>query len=291
MNVPLFLSDQLFSYFYFFGWHDIVEIFFFSMLSYYFFLWLKADTQKNLFPLFFYYWILAIGASFFELHTLYLFLVCGAPVIALLFITIHQSTLQRNYVTLMNITPGQEPLPQQWLDIAFRAFLYGINKGKDIRCLIEQRNSIRSLVDIPITVTSALQLDLLIMLIDTPTFDDSAYIMVTHTGKLMGVNAKIQPVAQNTDFITEPPLTQPAWEQESSVLTAKTDALVLYGSAHTRTFTLVTQGKTVHNLDAKNALNIIKKYIVLHEHTGVVEKKDVYGTERIKKESTQQFVS
>ena len=287
MTLPLFLLEQTLHRFHFFGWHDIVEIIFFSSLCYYFFLWLQADKQKNLFPYFFYYWSATIFAFLCSLKTMYLMLLILSPIILLVFMMLHQTTLQRNYITLMNITPPPDKHPSDWLEIAFRGFLYGMNRGKSIHCIIEQHNSIRALIETPINLNTPLQLDLLNMLIDTPTFDDTKYIIINHSGKLIGINSILQNTKDDT-WLNDERETFPLWQQENMMLTLKSDAITLYANASTRNFTVIVQGKMIQHLDAKDTLKIIKKYVIKYTNT-IAESKDLHGT-TFKENTSQQFV-
>ncbi len=86
------------------NWRDCLEIIFFASLFYYLTLWLKKDKTKNLLPYFYGYCLITFCAYMLELTTVTSLLFLFTPAAVMLFILMHQDTLQRNIVALKHIT-------------------------------------------------------------------------------------------------------------------------------------------------------------------------------------------
>src|SRR5579872_2107400 len=120
---------------------DIIEIIFYASILYAFCTWLKADKTKNLLIYFLAYCTLTIIAWAVQLPTVTPLLFSYGPVALLLFIILHEKTLQRNLVTLCTITPSKIQ-HEDWLNTVLSSSLTTINNNKQITVIIEHRNSL-----------------------------------------------------------------------------------------------------------------------------------------------------
>ncbi len=283
MDIYSLLPQTLFNYTYFFSWRDAVEILFFSSIVYYLSLWLKKDKQKNLLGYFYGYCFIAVIAHVIQLTTISTSLFLCTPVIIALFAIIHQETLQRNFILLKNITPKQHQV--DWLEELLRSCLHALNNNKNIICIIEHKDNLNDSIITSLPVNAALQKDLLDMLIESSSFDQTKMIWLNTQGKLLGINATWK---MNTDetWITEEAKQLPRWKSDALLITAKTDAFVLHGSFTTHTFDIIIQGKTFENISAHHAIKMLKKYI--YKQNTQNKKGEIYYGSKHQRDSIQQ---
>ena len=172
----------------FFFWRSIIEIIFFASLFFYISLWLRNDKQKSLILYFYAYCSITIIAHYLQLTTIYTFLLFFAPVIGIFFIVIHQELLQRNFVTLKNIKPATN-FHSIWLSDLISMCLFAINHNKEIRCIIECNDNLQTVVDSPFIFNAELNKELLAIVIESQSFDETKMIWINNNRKLIGINA------------------------------------------------------------------------------------------------------
>jgi hypothetical protein len=256
--------DALSSYFFSYNsplyWREVLEIIFFTSLFYYAAVWLKKDRQKNLLLAFYSYCALAFGSHYLGLTTISYTMFLFAPAVTMVFIVLHQEFLQKNFITLKNITPAKL-LDHDWLETLIRTFLIRVGNHQEITCIIEQRDSLYDLVHTPLPVNARLEQELLDLLLTSPSFDADHIVWVNTQGQLIGINARWTRRGEQADLdakIQE----LPAWKQNAIFFTAKTDAIVLHINATSRTFDVIVNGMVIDRMHAAKALELIKKYIV-----------------------------
>lgn len=241
------------------GWRDMFEILIFSTIFYQITLWLKKDTTRNLLPYF--YGTLACGflAHVLNLPTISYFLFLFAPSLAALFILVHQETLQRNVVSLKNITAARQG-SINWLETLIRSCLVVMNEGKEFFCIIENSDNIAPFLQCPIAIDASINQSLLSLLFGSPLFNEKKMVWINRAGSLQGIN-----VAWRATFNTLAPstLTIPleTWKDEAQLYTSKTDCIVLYLDPTTRLFTLVVQGNVSEKIGTHTILSYLQKYL------------------------------
>ena len=147
MNLYAFFQRIFFTGGSFWWWRDPLEILFFITIFYFFSLWLKKDRQKNLLFYFYCYCCVIIIAFYAQLPTLSTMLFLSAPVALMLFILVHQETLQKNFISLKNAS-APKILPTDWLEELLRTCLVAINNNKEVLCVIEHRNNLETFLEI-----------------------------------------------------------------------------------------------------------------------------------------------
>ncbi len=267
MQIFEFLSYSFFSYNSPFYWRDLLEIIFFSSLFYYAAVWLKKDRSKNLVLAFYSYCTLTFGAHFLGLTTISYVMFLFAPAVAMVFILLHQEFLQKNLITFKNITPAQFA-DHDWLETIVRTFLIRVNNQKELTCIIEQRDSLRELVQTSLPVNARLEQGLFDLLLTSPSFDADHMVWVTTQGQLIGINALWAQHGQHT-HLAAAAQELPTWKQNAIFFTTKTDAIVLHINATSRTFDVVVNGMIIDRMHAAKALELIKKYIVSQHKTSL----------------------
>ncbi len=249
-------------------WRDVLEIIFFAALFYYLTLWLKKDKTKNLLPYFYGYCLVAFCAHVLELTTITSFLFLFTPAAVMLFILMHQDTLQRNIVALKHITA--KPIStHNWLETLLRTCLVALNNNKEILCIIEHTDDMKPFINTPSVINAQLTQDLLALLLESSLYDPQKMIWVSSNGQLHGINATWQSTSQTS----APTL---SWHNEAVLYTQKTDALVVHLDQTNGTFTLISNGIIHEKLSAHHVFGLIKKQI---QYQFSLEEKGIfYGT-------------
>jgi len=258
MKLFQFLQEYFWGYNSFFYWRSTIEVLFFTLLIYYFSIWLKNDRHKNLLPYFYGYCFISIVAYYSQLTTITYFLFLFAPVAVMLFILVHQTTLQKSFVALKNITPAKHEIGN-WEHDLIRSFLFAINKNKEIHCVIENKDSLEDFIHSPMILHANIQQGLIKILQDSDLFDQKKMLWLNTSGQLVGINgAWRESVFQEFDDQNNSDMHP--WKQSALLLSSKTDALFLRITPTQRTFDVIFNGKIVNNINSDNALKIIRKY-------------------------------
>jgi len=225
---------------------DIVEILFYSSCIFTLCQWLKTDKTKNILIYFFAYCFLALSAWIIELPTLAPFLFTYAPVALLLFIILHEKTLQRNLVTLCSITPARTE-HQDWLDILLSSSLATINANKALTIIIEHKDALEHFIHAPFNINADMVKNVLDIFFTSSLYDENKMVWIHTNGKIKGINVDW---VNNNDTSTD-----------ALFYTTQSDAIILSAHPISRTFSLMMNGKEIKNLSAHQVHTIIKKQL------------------------------
>lgn len=225
---------------------DIIEIVIYSSCIFTLCKWLKTDKTKNILTYFFAYCGLALCAWITQLPTLSPFLFTYAPIALLLFIVLHEKTLQRNLVTLCSITPTKVQ-HEDWLDILLSSSLAIINTNKSITVVIEYKDSLDYFLDAPFLINADINKNVLELLLSSSSYDEQKMVWIDTNGKIRGINVA---------WISHQDVTK-----DALFYTLQSDAIVLSTHPINRTFTLILENKEMKNLSAHQARTIIKKQL------------------------------
>jgi hypothetical protein len=239
--------------YYTFLFYDIIEILFYSFIIYSFCIWLKTDKTKNLLGYFMVYCISVIGAWAIDLPTIVPFLCTYSPVAIMLFIILHEKTLQRNLVTLRTLTPAQ-PIQENWLDILLSATLSTINNNKSVTVIIENTDSLDYFLITPFSINADLGKEILNILFLSNFYDESKMIWINTHGRIRGINSTWQ---SETNF--EQAHRTLFNKQDALFYTLQNDALIFHINPLVRTFSIITQGKETNNVSPHDIQVLIKK--------------------------------
>jgi hypothetical protein len=216
---------------------DVIEIIFYSSCIFTLCQWLRADKTKNVTVYFFAYCALALSAWIAQMPTLTPFLFAYAPIALLLFIILHEKTLQRNLVTLCSITPARIQ-HEDWLDTLLSCSLTSINNKKLITIIIEHKDALDHFVTTPFTINADLTKNILDIFLMSSAYDEHKMIWVNTTGKIRGINV--------------------IWNNKQETY----DNAIIF-SAHpvSRAFSVIINGKETKNLSAHHVHTMIKKQL------------------------------
>lgn len=241
------------------SWRDILEITLFSTSIYTFLVWLKKDTQKDLTSAFYGYYILFIGSYYCSLYTLSTVLLLTSPITLILFIVLHQETLQKNFVVLKKIqkTP---PTDMHWIDELMKIFLNAVNNKKDILGVIERCDNLQDILKAPYLFYADIKKDAFDILLEKHSCTQEHLLWLNQEGKLIAINSSWQ-LELSDEWISPDVLSLAKWKQDAIFITSKTDALVFKVNSLTRTFDLIVQGKLIEHNDAQQTLLLLYAYI------------------------------
>lgn len=265
VNILTLLSTLTVDMLHLHTWRDYVEIFFFASVIYIFLLWLRKDQKNNLVFYFYSYCALITVAHFTHLSTISFILLNGLPACVLLFFTIHQETLQKNFIALHTINPvvaGTVP----WLEELMRISLSALNKKRDLIIIIERKDSLASCLTAPYLMNADLKKGLLDLFLEIGNPEESISLWVSETGKLIA-----SPVTWSfkcdDEWITPTARHIPLWKQNALLISQKKDCLIINLTCTNRSFDLILDGKVIEHLTAPQLFNIVKQ-VTLSETKG-----------------------
>ncbi len=236
-------------------WSDITEIMLISTAFYYSALWLKKDHDKNLLAYFYGYLFFIFATHGLELTTLSSMLLLFSPAVAMLFMFMHQQVLQRNFVSLKNITLATQAPSPDWLSSIMKATLTMLTHNKNIIILIEHTDALSphlhspELLDVPIT-------DGLISLLFNKVSRPEYLCWISSAGMLRGINVNFK-----ASWHPDAYQTKVAWIDDAVAYTTKTDAVILFADAAQHDYSIVHNGIVKKGLMMEQAHTLIKKLI------------------------------
>lgn len=261
MNMVSWIPQAVLKQWYLFGWQSIVEILFVSTVCYYFCLWLRADRKKNLLFGFYAYCFVTLIAYLLELTVITQLIWLLAPATIMLFILIHQESLQKHFIVARTVHEvSQEAKEAHWLSALAQSLLVAVDNNKRVTCIIEKSDHLKPLLATQCTFNTAIQKSLLDIILASSLFDANKMIWVNHHGNLVAINATWQLLVDETWIEKEITHFEP-FKQDALLLTNKTDALVFSINPHTRTCTIIAQKTIVEALAIHDALTVIKNYV------------------------------
>jgi hypothetical protein len=216
---------------------DIIEIIFYSSCIFTFCQWLRADKTKNILIYFVAYCAVAITAWATQMPTLTPFLFTYAPISLLLFIVLHEKTLQRNLVALCSITPARID-HEDWLNTLLSCSLTSINNKKLITIIIEHKDALDHFVSTSFAVNADLTKNILDIFLMSSAYDEHKMIWVSTGGKIRGINV--------------------IWNNKQETYN---DAIIFSAHPVSRTFSVIINGKETKNLSAHHVHTMIKKQL------------------------------
>jgi len=276
-------SHELFYRIAIFNLKDVIEILSITSGLYFFSVWLKQDQQKPLVLYFYSVCSLVIMANLIYLPTLSSLLITIFPIMIMLFILIHQRSLQQNFVALKNIQPAQNIINTNWLETLLRACIIAANNKQSISCLIEGQDNLANLVSCSLIVKAKLESALLDALVTSNNYDANKMIWLSNTGLLIGLN---------TNLILNNPLNKTDSFQEQAVwFTKQTDCLIFRMHSQSKNFEFITQGKLIENVGMDQAIKLMRKHFIKDLIKNDLTKNGKDHDYQIQKESKQQLTT
>lgn len=253
------MLSQYLQFFLIFKWVDLIEILIFSTMFYSFSIWLCQDKQKKLLPTFYLINIALLFTNITCMHTIYNFLINFWSVIIMLFIIVHQNTLQKNFIALKNLSPTKNK-NENWLQDFMRACLIAMNNKKEIIAVIEGNDSFENFINSSFTLKTSMTQELLNALINSPSFDNQKMIWVSCDGIFKGLNSTW---CIDNDLLWSEDNNQniEKWKQDGILFSAKMDPLIFKTNINKRSFDIIVGGKLIEDIAPNNAINIIDQFV------------------------------
>lgn len=249
----------------FFTWRDVLEICIFSFMSYGVIRLLAQDKQKRLLPTFYLYCTLFACAFFFNITGLLIVLAIGAPIVAMLFITMHQRTLQKNFIQLTSLAPQPEKVAE-WLDVLLQSALHGLNQNKSLVVILERSQSLESLLTASCTLHAPISDQLLTILLKASSAEEPIVLWVNQAGKIHALNPT-STIPYESTWLSEELQSLDRFKQDGFIITEKSDAIIWMLSPTTRLFTLIAGGKIFERLSVTALMSTITKMLATPQIT------------------------
>lgn len=245
---------------YILSWRDGIEILFFSSLLYLILRWLAQDSQKFLLGYAASYTAVLIGTHLLSLPNITIFLLLGTPVALLLLLSIHQQTLQKNFIALRN-TYQTHQKKSDWIAHFMRSGLHAVHHNRALTYIIEKQDQLNSVLCSKFIFNIPLEAPILDVICASSNFNSEQPIWLTQSGMIVAINNEynitVDPIwlAQELHELT-------AAAQRALTLTHKTDALVVCTNPINRTFTLMVNGKYLPDVSTQQTRALLNKYLI-----------------------------
>ena len=244
-----------------FSWRDGIEITFFTMVVYYISRFLKTDTQKNLLGYLYLYYFLMVGAHIAELSLMFLVLTLASPIIIIVFILIHQHTLQKNFITLHAQKQSTLKSTGPWIHTFLKVCLNHLYQQKPIYCAIERTDALDPFLTIPFKMHALIEEQLLEMVFKHYTPDSDKMILISRKGILHAINCTFKKERYQEIWASPELKDKHAWPQEALFYATKSDALFFAIDPQSHTFTLIAHGKLIDKVPIDTAVTLIEQCI------------------------------
>ncbi len=235
-------------------YRDIVEILFFAAAIYYIQLWLKKDKTRNLILWFYMYCALFCASYYADLPVLRFVLFVFAPALAMVFIILHQETLQKNFITLSN---PAVPLDDKghWINELIMCSLTALNRHKDIILVLERNDHLKSIIHAPYFIYAELKRDVFDILLEKQMTGHEYMIWINQHGKIVSINSSWK-TQLDEEWLSQETQKMHLWKQQALHITSKTDAMVLKINPLSRSFDVINQGKIIEQGTHQELLEI-----------------------------------
>lgn len=241
-------------------YRDLIEILLFSVATYHILIWLRKDSERNLLGPLYIYCAFIFTAHYADLQVVRYVLFLSMPLVAVLFVILHQETLQKNFVKLTKSTASALET-SHWVDELIKCCLTALNRHKEIILVIERNDHLKNLIHAPYFIYAELKRDVFDILLEKHAAGDDFMIWINQQGKLVSINSTWR---TNLDeaWISKEAEHMHIWKQQALYITAKTDAIVFKVTPLSRSFDLITQGKIIEGINVEQAATFLRKNLL-----------------------------
>lgn len=240
---------------------DVLEITFLVIATFKISSWLNKDYTKPLLLYFYSYFAILFSSYFFQLTTIYHLMLVTAPIYFVLLVIHHQKNLQKNFILSKNkpLTPAKV-IHKEWLETLVRSCLIASHHKKNVTCVIEQSDSLESLINKPFNIDIPIQKYIIDMLLESVSYNDTKLILVDRHGTIMSINASWSDLVIN-ECIFHQISEQQLPKEYAKIITAKTDAILVHINSELQHNFIGHQGRIVENMTIDQALKLIKNLL------------------------------
>ena len=179
--------------------------------------------------------------------------------VILVFITIHQKTLQKNFVAMKKAWSKPAIVSKDdWPDSLVSSILAAMSNNIEMRCIIEGKDLLEGWVDHGILTGTPLTRELTDLIAGSSEFSSNNILRVDTLGTLISINSKWK-IEVDDVWVSGELAGSPDWKQNAISCTTHTDALFLKSNPQSRTITAIASGTVKEDLTALQAAKIIKQ--------------------------------
>jgi len=238
-------------------WRDYVEISIIFYAVYVFLRWVGRDANQPLLIYCYIYMGFIAFSYFLYLPVLYFILVLFLPICLVIFLLLHQKTLQKNFISFNTARITSERVPsQEWQEILVRAALVACNQKKDCFFVIERSKSLNDFLESPYFLQAEVNKDFLDVLIES--VNPVACMILISNGLITSVKSRWKVTYPKESDGT--PSKLHTNESTALILSENTDCIVLYSLHNKPGLNLIAQGTLTPNLSAHQVTTLFKHY-------------------------------
>lgn len=264
------------TYLYIYSIIDCIEIIFFIAIIFAISSWLNKDHTKPLLLYFYIYFCCLSLTYFFQLITVYQLLMVTAPIYLSALVIHHQKSLQKNFILSQRaITAITSTLSENWLEILVRGCMVAWHHKKNITCVIEQSDSLDTLIEKPFEIDVAIQKQIMTILLESVAYDDDKLILINRHGKIVCINATWSDLVVN-ELIFSPVLADDLVKKYAQLVSSMTDAIVFHMNSKEQNSFIAHQGMMLDQVTVDQALKIMKNIIYKKQSQSLHTKRDFY---------------
>lgn len=230
--------------------NDIVEIVLLSTGVFLFSRWCTFDKQKPLIIYFYAFCLGAIGLCALDLPTIHDILQVSWPGLFIVFIVLHEHTLQKNYIARKAVIPVRTIAQHDWIPLALRAGLKAAAHHKELIFVVQGVQVVDDFITCATVLNSPVSKELLDMLIESAHIKKGSLIMLDRHGTILGVNGSWK----KERLVSR-------WDEYAVELTGHTDAVVYAIDGATRECAIVAHGACVTGVGSDKTELIIAQYV------------------------------
>ena len=242
-----------------FKWTDFLEIALLVSVVYGFGLWLKRDRAHRLLMYFYIGCGIFLLAVLLDLQIIMAFYKTAWPIMVVLFVVLHQKSLQQNYIAARTIEADTLSVDRDWLHVVMRAAFKALQRKKNLFFVIEGKQSIRDYLTMPLVLQSPVQQNVLDMVIESTMIQDNSLVLLSQMGNLVALNG--QWIVHDDLELAAEHVNLPVIQRQALFLTSKMDVLIFFAEESSKLLTIMAQGTIVKNLTSDKAELIINQYL------------------------------
>lgn len=253
-----FCAEQLGIY----SYQNYLEIFIFSFFIYKALRWIQKDYTKPLDLYVYSYCCLLIVSHIFHAQILFWTMIFAMPIIALLCITIHQTTLQKMFILPTSKQLQAHNLPnKEWIDILTRSLLFAAHHQKNIFCIIQRQQSLQSCIIAPYQLNIHIQPNVVDFLLQSSLLENTTLLQVTQFGVIESINGTWSPSIQKRMILHHDHNTMQHNQYAAQLLSQNTDAIIFHIEPTTQQATIWYQDTEIQNASIEQLLSLCKQYL------------------------------
>ncbi len=237
------------------NWQDYLEVLLVSTCFYQTACWLKQDHTKNLLGYFYGACLFSLIAYATNLSVISQILFIYGPALALLFIIMHQQTLQKNMVALKNIAEPSH-IAHDWLPILIKTILKSINDHKSYLIVIENQDAMAPFLKTEFPVNAPFNESFANLLHITEVQHPQKLLWLDNTGICRGINCFFKASWHPNNYEKKN-----AWIDDALAHTSKNDLLIVRINPDSNSCTIAVNGTIHDQLTTQEADLLIRKHI------------------------------